>query len=118
MNNEYGGQRVRVKMSDGSFKLGSIHDRMAGKNGFIGILFRDGSFEFIDEFDVTVIESALNELNQICESTLIIVYGNGIISRSVAYELRKRAFRLIKETGWTAMHSVIIPELTRIIKDS
>lgn len=121
MVNEYGGERVRVKMANGEFKLGTIQDKMPGKHGFIGILFIDGTFEFVEEFDVNVIENELLELEVMSALCLNIqlkeVKGEPIrITKEAAHDMRKLAFNIIKITGWTAYHNVIIPELTSIIK--
>lgn len=52
MCNPYGGQSVVYTDENGERRGGFIHDRMPGKHGFIGILFLDNTFDFVEDAQV------------------------------------------------------------------
>ena len=45
--------RVILHCDDGSHVRASLADTMPGKNGFTGVLFDDGEFEFVDNDHLT-----------------------------------------------------------------
>lgn len=45
--------RVILHCDDGSHVRATLADTMPGKNGFTGVVFDDGGFEFVDDCQLT-----------------------------------------------------------------
>lgn len=53
MAQDFGGQRVKYTDPEtGTALMGRVQDRMPGAHGYTGVLFDNGKFEFVEDYDI------------------------------------------------------------------